>query len=68
MAALSVVNWSRSVGAVRGPDYGGHVWCVSFVIFRSRPLFWLFENVSGMRLGRKVPAMLEKVNFAALWS
>ena len=31
-------------------------------------LFCLFENVAGMRLERKFPSMLEKVNLAALWS
>ena len=34
----------------------------------SRAFFCLFENVAGMRLGRKFPSMLEKVNLAALWS
>ena len=48
MIALSVVNWSRAVGAVREPDYSGHVWGVSFVLFRSRPSFWLFEHVFGI--------------------
>ena len=34
----------------------------------SRAFFCLFENVSGMRLGRRFPSMVEKVNLAALWS
>ena len=56
MTALSVVNWSRSVGAVREPDYP-----FSTTLLAVRERIWNESRTD-------IPSMLEKVNLAALWS
>ena len=37
-----------------------HMWHLMYHV-RSRPLFWLFENVSGMRLGREIYKVIKSL-------